>query len=156
MLLQPPFSWARYGGQLLVGMVWGSWFVAAVPEEDILPGINLTGLRLLMPAVCAMGSWFLYNIKFRDAEEKFFSSRDRRLRPVFLKYSFCSGTWLVGNIGHEQGNLKPPLIASYAVYILYGMSDKSVTTCTLSAASTFNHWSKQWRRTPRKKLSFWR
>ncbi|CAG0922034.1 unnamed protein product [Notodromas monacha] len=110
---KPPFSWSRYGGQLLVGMIWGSWFVAAIPENDIIKGtLNIRGLRTLMPAVCALG------------------------------------TWLVGNIGHERGNFKAPLLAGYLAYFVYGLNDRSITSCTLASASAFNKWSREWRRTP--------
>lgn len=63
------------------------------------------------------------------------------------------GVWTVGNIGHEQGTLKWPLLAAYVSYPLrYFIYDETVffTIMVLSAALAFDSFSKQWRRTPRR------
>ncbi|KAJ2954023.1 hypothetical protein O0L34_g2234 [Tuta absoluta] len=59
------------------------------------------------------------------------------------------GVWTVGNIGREQGKLKWPLLAAYAVYPLrYYVYDESVwfTCMVLASALAFDSFSKEWRR----------
>lgn len=61
--------------------------------------------------------------------------------------------WTVGNIGREQGTLKWPLLAAYAVYpVRFYVYDETLwfTLMVLASALAFDSYSKEWRRSPKK------
>lgn len=51
---QPPFSLVRFVGQILVGSLWSTLLVAAVPIEEVF-GMNWTLLVYLAPLSTALG-----------------------------------------------------------------------------------------------------
>ncbi|PZC79763.1 hypothetical protein B5X24_HaOG215854 [Helicoverpa armigera] len=73
---------------------------------------------------------------------------------LLIPLSVALGVWTVGNIGHEQGSLKWPLIGAYLGYpVRYYVYDDSLwfTVMLLASACAFDSYSKEWRRTPKKK-----
>lgn len=78
---------------------------------------------------------------------------------VWVSSITCStftGTWFVGNIGHQKGPLKHCLIAAYVLHpTLYVMNDYALWmyAMTLASVMTFDSFSKTWRYTPKQKLS---
>lgn len=67
------------------------------------------------------------------------------------------GVWIVGNIGHEQGNWKWALLAAYISYPLskYFILDETYqfTAITFFSQLAFDTYSKQWRLKPTTKRS---
>ncbi|XP_018318722.1 dnaJ homolog subfamily C member 22 [Agrilus planipennis] len=64
------------------------------------------------------------------------------------------GVWVVGNIGREKGNIVWALVFAYVGYFLrWYIFDESVwcTCMVVFSALAFDQFSKDWRRTPRKK-----
>ncbi|KAJ8688656.1 hypothetical protein QAD02_024451 [Eretmocerus hayati] len=78
---------------------------------------------------------------------------------IFVPFAVAFGTWLVGNIGREQGSIWIPLLASYACYpTLYYIGDESswLGLMVVAATLSFDSFSKQWRLKRRQKRSAWR
>lgn len=70
-----------------------------------------------------------------------------------------TGVWVVGNIGREQGKPWLSIVASYISYSTrWYFFDDSIwlSIMVFCAGLAFDTFSKQWRRTPRKKSSFFK
>ncbi|XP_014261574.1 dnaJ homolog subfamily C member 22 [Cimex lectularius] len=68
------------------------------------------------------------------------------------------GVWSVGNIGHEEGSIKWPLLAAYGFYplYLYYNEDWSFTLMTMASTYAFEMKSKQWKRKIKPQKNFLR
>ncbi|XP_066138257.1 dnaJ homolog subfamily C member 22 [Euwallacea fornicatus] len=69
------------------------------------------------------------------------------------------GVWVVGNIGKEQGKPWLTIAVSYITYISrWYIYDDSIwlSLVMFSAAITFDTFSKEWRRSPKKKSPLWK
>ncbi|CAH1963930.1 unnamed protein product [Acanthoscelides obtectus] len=74
-----------------------------------------------------------------------------------IPFAIGLGVWVVGNIGREQGSLWLTMATAYLTYLSrWYIYDDSIwmTIMTVSCGLVFDTFSKQWRRTPRKKRSF--
>ncbi|XP_050301617.1 dnaJ homolog subfamily C member 22 isoform X2 [Anthonomus grandis grandis] len=77
----------------------------------------------------------------------------------FIPLGVALGVWVVGNIGREQGKPWLTILVSYVSYLSrWYFYDDSVwlSIVMFSAAFTFDTWSKEWRRTPKKKKPLWK
>jgi hypothetical protein len=54
IILQPPFSAARFAAETAVAYLWAELFNSAIPQEEIY-GINFRHMLILVPAVIALG-----------------------------------------------------------------------------------------------------
>ncbi|XP_058805513.1 dnaJ homolog subfamily C member 22-like [Phymastichus coffea] len=72
---------------------------------------------------------------------------------ILIPLAVAYGTWLVGNIGREQGSIWPSLIVSYLCYpTLYFIGDEStwLGIMVISSTLSFDSFSKEWRLRRRK------
>ncbi|XP_030746859.1 dnaJ homolog subfamily C member 22 isoform X2 [Sitophilus oryzae] len=72
----------------------------------------------------------------------------------FIPLAVALGVWIVGNIGREQGSPKVTIITSYLSYFSrWYFFDENIwlTIVMFTAAFTFDTYSKEWRRQPKKK-----
>ncbi|KAL1517312.1 hypothetical protein ABEB36_001092 [Hypothenemus hampei] len=77
----------------------------------------------------------------------------------FIPLAVALGVWVVGNIGREQGKPWLSIAVSYISYISrWYFYDEGVwlSIMMFSTAITFDTFSKEWRRTPKEKRSFWK
>uniref|UniRef100_A0A0A9Z0Q6 DnaJ homolog subfamily C member 22 n=2 Tax=Lygus hesperus TaxID=30085 RepID=A0A0A9Z0Q6_LYGHE len=67
---------------------------------------------------------------------------------IFVPLGCALGVWCVGNIGHEEGAFKWPLLGAYAMYPFYKYypGEVSFTGMIMASAYAFEWKSKQWRR----------
>ncbi|XP_012279311.1 dnaJ homolog subfamily C member 22 [Orussus abietinus] len=75
---------------------------------------------------------------------------------IFIPAAVALGTWVVGNIGREQGSIWLPLLTAYCCYpTLYYIGDDStwMGLMVTTTAFVFDSFSKEWRLRPRKKRS---
>ncbi|XP_001608046.1 dnaJ homolog subfamily C member 22 [Nasonia vitripennis] len=75
---------------------------------------------------------------------------------IFIPLAVAYGTWLVGNVGREQGSIWLALIVSYLCYpTLYYIGDDStwLGLMVLASTLTFDTFSKEWRLRRRQKRS---
>ncbi|KAJ8924741.1 hypothetical protein NQ315_000894 [Exocentrus adspersus] len=77
----------------------------------------------------------------------------------FIPLAVALGVWVVGNIGREQGKPWLTIAVSYLTYLSrWYFFDENIwlTLMVFSAGLTFDTFSKEWRRTPKKKKSLTR
>ncbi|CAG9765512.1 unnamed protein product [Ceutorhynchus assimilis] len=77
----------------------------------------------------------------------------------FIPFGVALGVWVVGNIGREQGKLWLTLVVSYLCYATrwyYYDENIWLTVMMFGTAFTFDTYSKEWRKTPKKKKPFYR
>lgn len=67
------------------------------------------------------------------------------LAAIPVPLAVAIGVHLVGNIGEQEGDLKPALLGAYLTYPLYFWSTHSVFWSSLAASYSFGHYSKRWR-----------
>ncbi|XP_056636506.1 dnaJ homolog subfamily C member 22 [Diorhabda sublineata] len=75
----------------------------------------------------------------------------------FIPLGVALGVWVVGNIGREQGKPWITIGVSYATYISrwYFMDESTwLSIMVFCSGLAFDQFSKEWRRTPKKKRSF--
>ncbi|KAJ0184062.1 hypothetical protein K1T71_000485 [Dendrolimus kikuchii] len=77
----------------------------------------------------------------------------RRYLNLLVPLFVALGVWIVGNIGHEKGKLKWPLLAAYIAYPLryYEYTENMwFYLMVLAAALAFDSFSKEWRKSHKK------
>jgi hypothetical protein len=67
--------------------MWGTLFLAAIPQEDIFLGLNIRILRLFMPAAVAAGTWTVGNIGHETGDFK---------AGLIAAYAFYVFFWFCG------------------------------------------------------------
>ncbi|XP_018569722.1 dnaJ homolog subfamily C member 22 [Anoplophora glabripennis] len=75
----------------------------------------------------------------------------------FIPLAVALGVWVVGNIGREQGKPWLTILVSYLTYLArwyYFDENIWLTLMVFCSGLTFDTFSKEWRRTPKKKKSF--
>ena len=73
------------------------------------------------------------------------------LTAVLVPLGVAIGVHTVGNIGHQEGSLKWPLIGAYITAPLYLFSSNSVFWTSMASYYCFNNYGRTWRRTHYKK-----
>lgn len=120
----------------MIGYLWGQLVLLAIPQDEVW-GVNWnTYLHWLIPLAVALGYCLV-------------SSQN-----LILKIELFAGVWTVGNIGKEQGKPWITIAVSYVTYLSrWYFYDENIWLSLLMfvAALTFDSFSKEWRRTPRKK-----
>ncbi|KAF7280116.1 hypothetical protein GWI33_006373 [Rhynchophorus ferrugineus] len=74
----------------------------------------------------------------------------------FIPLAVAMGVWIVGNIGREEGNPTLTIVVSYITYTSrWYFYDETIwlSAVVLVAAITFDTFSKEWRRRPKKRKS---
>lgn len=122
---KPPFSTTRFCGMVIVGYLWASVLMLAVPEDEVA-GINWRFLLFLGPLACALGVWTVGNIGHEEGSIWW---------PLIAAY------------------LTSPLYFYFHIYIPYLDDSTAFTLMVFCSAWAFDSKAKQWRRTPKKKKS---